>query len=402
MDCPVQIAQDFFAFAREASASARAAGIASLICDYLHMELTDAETAEVESILTIMLDDPSPLVRRAIAEGLAREPRAPRHIIHALAAEQSEIAAIVLQHSELFLEAELADLALTAPVGAQMAIARREDVSAPVALALAEMGAPCVLIELARNTHADLPEDVMLRMMERAGSDGRLREALLLRPETPRAVRLCIAEAISLALGDFVKQTGWLAPERGDRVLRDAREKLIVSMNAQDAQDEQGGAAGAALSLVRHLRAQGQLTPGLLLRSLVCGDRLMLAAAMADLTQQSLARVMSLLHDPDSSAFAALYSRSHLPDALRPVFRTLLEALANQPQTPGDAPQLRLVTLARQAAASLPEDTRQRLMVLLGRLETEAARAASRHWASRPEGVVEDSSSLPPLSSVFG
>ncbi len=398
----MQISQDFFAFAREASASARAAGLASLICDYLHMELTDAETAEVESILTIMLDDASPLVRRAIAEGLAREPRAPRHIIHALAAEQSEIAAIVLQHSDLFLEAELGDLALTAPVGAQMAIARRADVSASVALALAETGAPCVLIELARNSQADLAEDVMLRMMERAGSDGRLREALLLRPETPRSVRLLIAEAVSLALGEFVKQTGWLAPERGERVLRDAREKLIVSMNAQDAGEEQGGAAGAALSLVRHLRAQGQLTPGLLLRSLVCGDRLMLAAAMADLTKQSLPRVMLILDDPDATSFAALYGRSQLPDGLRPVFRTLLNALAGSSSTPGDAPQPRLVALARKAAEDLPDDQRQRLLVLLGRLEMESARAASRQWAARHEPEADDSPMLPPLSPVFG
>jgi hypothetical protein len=54
----LSISADFFAFAREASASARAAGVSSLICDYLHMDLSDDEALEVESILAVLLDDP--------------------------------------------------------------------------------------------------------------------------------------------------------------------------------------------------------------------------------------------------------------------------------------------------------------------------------------------------------
>lgn len=390
----VQIAQDFFAFARDASASARAAGVASLICDYLHMDLTSAERAEVESILTVMLDDPSPLVRRAIAEGLAHEVGAPRHIIHAFAHEQSEHAAIVLQHSPLFHEAELADLALAAPVGAQMAIARRAFVHANVAMALVEMGPPCVLVELARNDKADVSEQIMLRMMMRAGHDGRLREALLLRPETPRSVRLYIAEAVSADLGVFLKQTGWLSPERSERVLRDAREKLVMAINAQEAQAEQGGAAGATLSLVRHLRGQGQLTAALLLRSLVCGDCLLLAAALADLSQRLVARVLPHVQDAESAAFAALYAKANLPAALQPVFRAVLVAQAQTSRVSKDAPDLSLVRVARQAADHLPEEPRGRLLALLGRLETEAARAALHIHMNLPEASEDE-----PLSS---
>jgi uncharacterized protein (DUF2336 family) len=113
----LSISAEFFAFAREASASARAAGVSSLICDYLHMDLSADEALEVESILAILLDDPSPLVRRAMAEGLAREPDAPRHIILTLAADQPEIAALVLQHAPHFSDGELAEMAMAAAVG---------------------------------------------------------------------------------------------------------------------------------------------------------------------------------------------------------------------------------------------------------------------------------------------
>jgi hypothetical protein len=174
---PLSISADFFAFAREASASARAAGVSSLICDYLHMDLSDDEALEVESILAVLLDDPSPLVRRAMAEGLAHEADAPRHIILALASDQPEIAALVLQYAPHFSDAELAEMALITSVGPQLAMARRVPVATSICAALTEAGAPCVLIELARNEKAQLSQAIMLRMLERAGEEGRLRDA---------------------------------------------------------------------------------------------------------------------------------------------------------------------------------------------------------------------------------
>ena len=205
----MSISADFFAFAREASASARAAGVSSLVCDYLHMDLSDDEALEVESILAILLEDPSPLVRRAIAEGLAHEAKAPRHIILALAADQPEIAALVLQYAPHFSDAELAEMALMGSVGPQLAMARRVPLAASVCAALTEAGAPCVLIELARNEEAQLSQAIMLRMLARAGDEGRLRDALMMRADAGPEVRLRLLDHANGALSGFLKQTGW-------------------------------------------------------------------------------------------------------------------------------------------------------------------------------------------------
>jgi len=377
---PLSISADFFAFAREASASARAAGVSSLICDYLHMDLSDDEALEVESILAVLLDDPSPLVRRAMAEGLAHEADAPRHIILALASDQPEIAAIVLQYAPHFSDAELAEMALITSVGPQLAMARRVPVATSICAALTEAGAPCVLIELARNEKAQLSQAIMLRMLERAGEEGRLRDALMMRADAGPELRMRLLEHVSGALSTFLKQTGWLSPERTERMLREARERAIVEISAQadDVNSPIHGAAGAALSLVRHLRGQGQLTAALILRALLCGDRLMLAAALAELGERPLERVLAYLDHASGHAFAALYEKAGLPEAMLPVFIAVLGAMERFPQAAGAHPDRTLLKTALRACASLPEAQRLSLEAYLGRLEVESTRLQMR------------------------
>jgi len=382
----LSISADFFAFAREASASARAAGASSLICDYLHMDLSDDEALDVESILAILLEDPSPLVRRAIAEGLAHEAKAPRHLIVALAADQPEIAALVLQHAPHFSDAELAEMALTASVGSQLAMARRVPLAASVCAALTEAGPPCVLMELARNEKAQLSQAIMLRMLARAGDEGRLRDALMMRADAGPEVRLRLLDHVNGALSSFLKQTGWLAPERAERMLREARERAIVEISAQadDMNSPVHGAAGAALSLVRHLRGQGQLTPALILRALLCGDRLMLAAALAELGERPMERVLAYLDHPAGHAFAALYEKAGLPAAMLPVFIAVLEAMERFPRAASAHPEPSLLKMALRACAALPEAQRLSVEAYLGRLEAESLRLKMRQRVPFP------------------
>ncbi len=85
--------------------------------------------------------DSSPLVRRALAENFASAANAPHYMVLTLAGDQSDIAAIVLARSPLLSDAELVECAATADAFGQSAIALRPWVPAPVAAALAEIGA---------------------------------------------------------------------------------------------------------------------------------------------------------------------------------------------------------------------------------------------------------------------
>src|SRR5262249_31153757 len=115
------IMRDFLAWAATAPAVSRADGARALARAYLATDLSLADRREAEMALTRLLDDPSPLVRLALAEIFAASVNAPHHVVSVLACDQSEIAAPVLGYSPLLTDAELIDCAAIGDVYAQSA-----------------------------------------------------------------------------------------------------------------------------------------------------------------------------------------------------------------------------------------------------------------------------------------
>ena len=86
---------------------------------------------EAEQILFALLDDPSALVRRALAESLASAEGAPPDLVLGLACDQSDIASLVLSRSPLLSDEQLIDCAAIGDCAAQTAIASRPEFPPP-------------------------------------------------------------------------------------------------------------------------------------------------------------------------------------------------------------------------------------------------------------------------------
>src|SRR6516164_8253077 len=100
-------------------------------------DLTADELAPAEGLMLKLLDDPSPLVRRSLADALAPSPAAPAPVIIALASDQPQIAAPIYALSPLLIDADLVDGVATGGDAVQAAIASRAVL--PAAAALAEL-----------------------------------------------------------------------------------------------------------------------------------------------------------------------------------------------------------------------------------------------------------------------
>ena len=183
------IVRRFLTWVRIAPACARADATSALARAFLFTPMDAEQRYEAEIALTVMLDDPSPRVHRALAEAIASAVETPRHLITGLVALGGEAAAIVLERSQLLSRTELVDAAALGSEKAQIAIARREALPMPVAAALAEIGSLGACIALIRNPSALATEAEWLRMLERFGTDARLREALLTRADLSARVR---------------------------------------------------------------------------------------------------------------------------------------------------------------------------------------------------------------------
>lgn len=371
------IVRRFLLWARTAPAEARAAGAAALAGAYLRSGMSDEDRREAETALIALIDDPSPSVRRAIAEEVATSARTPRNLALGLIAEQGDVAALMLAHSPVLSEADLVDAAAVGDVLAQRAIAMRRCLPASVAAALAEVGCEEALVTLAGNRTADIPDFSFERMMERCGDDGALREALLERTDLPCGLRQAIAARVSDTLAQFVSGCGWLTPERSARLARESTERVAVALAA-------GGHASDAPSIVEVLRETGRLTPGLMLRSLLSGEPALAEAAFVTLSDLPRPRVAAILRDRRGGGLRALCRRSGLPAGLEPAFTAAILALnargfdCTGKRVGLDRGLLGAVMLACDAAEG-PEA--EALMALLRRMDSEAAREEAKHMA---------------------
>jgi uncharacterized protein (DUF2336 family) len=369
------IVRHFLQWVRTASTAERADAISALARAFLYSDLSRDDQIAAEGAMLMMLDDPAPPVRRALAEALAHAADAPPAIILALAADQPEIAAIVLARSPLLLDADLVDTVGAGEAWSQAAIAGRAGLPRAVAAALAEVGSAEACLILVENPGAEIALFSVDRIVERHGHLAAVREALLKRDDLPATTRQALVAKLSQTLAGFVVARSWLDETRAKRIAREACEKATVTLAGTSAR-------GEVRPLIQHLRLSGQLTSGLVLRALLCGNVLMFEEALAELSGLPLARVSGLVHDRQGSGLRAVYDKAGMPALLYPAVRAALEAMHESGLLagPGGVARLkrrmieRVLTRCAEQASGDPEP----LIVLLRRYATEAAREEAR------------------------
>lgn len=369
------IVRQFISWVRTASAGERADATRALARAWLISDLTEDDRAAAEGALLMMLDDPSPLVRQAMAEVFSRHDDAPVAIVRALSVDQPSVALPILECSPLLIDADLVDIVATGGVDIQCAVARRIDLAAPVCAALAEVGHPRAVLELIENVLAEVPEFSLARIVERYGHLAAIRETLLARDDLPATCRLALAAKLSETLTQFTVARAWLNANRADHLAGEARERATVTIAAMLRGEDLVG-------LVAHLRQSGQLSAGLILRALLCGNFELFSEALTQLSGLPPARVAALLDDRSGRGVAALLQRAGLPVSTRPAFRAAMEASyeIGFAGTPGGAARLRrsMVERVLTRCETDPAIEEGPLLTLLRRFATEAAREEAR------------------------
>src|SRR5882762_9877611 len=368
------IVRQFISWIRTASAGERAEATRALARAWLISDLSKDDRAAAEGALLMMLDDPSPLVRQAMAEVFSRSHDAPAAIVQALSLDQPSIALPILEHSPLLIDADLVDIVATGNNEMQCAIARRIDLPASVCAAIAEVGTPAAALELIENAQAELAPFSWDRIVERHGHLAAIREAMLLLEGLPAATRAALVAKLSNTLAQFAAARNWLSPERAGRLADESRERSTISIAARSRGEDMQG-------LVQHLRATGQLNAGLILRALLSGNLELFDAALAELADLPLARVTALLHDRGGNSLHALLIRAGLPESTFAAFRVALEVSHEMGyvDTVGGAARLRRRMVERVLThCETDRKAAEPLLILLRRFATESAREEAR------------------------
>lgn len=369
------IVRQFLQWLGTAPAAERADATSALARAFLYSDLTPDDRAAAEGALLMLLDDPSPLVRAALAQALASSEQAPPAVIFGLAADQPEIARHVLEHSPLLLDADLVDAVATNDSPAQIAIASRAVLPPAVAAAIAEVGSAEACLVLVENLRAEIAAFSFDRIAERFGHLGAVREAMLARHDLPVQTRQSLAVQLAQVLAGFVTARRWLEEDRARRVANEACEKTTVILAAVSPSYE-------VRPLVRHLRETGQLTAGLVLRALLSGNMELFTQALADLADMPHARVSALVHDGRGAGFRALYHKAGLPASTYAAFNEAIEAMreigfVGDPRGAANLKRRMVERVLTRCAEGSPGEI-EPLLTLLRRFAAEAAREEAR------------------------
>ena len=369
------IVRQFLQWIRHARPGERAEATSALARAYLYSDLSPDDIAAAEGAMIMLLDDPSPLVRRALADVFATSQKAPPVVVHALANDQPEIAMAILALSPLLQEADLIDLVATAQPAAQAAIASRAMLPRSLAAAIAEVGSAQACLALLENSDADIASFSIDRVVERFGHLAAIREPVLARADLPMSTRQALLSKLSQTLAGFVAGRQWLGPEHAEDAAREACEKATVALAADTPYDEVG-------HLVQHLRQSGQLTAGMILRALLSGNVVVFEEALAELSGVPIDRVTSYIHDRNISGLSALYRKAGLPDLAYPAFREAIAAMREGALIGerGGVARLKRRMVERVLSACAAERGRDltSLLALLRRFAVEAAREEAR------------------------
>ena len=369
------IVRHFLQWVRTAEAAERAEATSALARAYLYSDLSHDDRIAAEGAMIMLLDDPSPLVRHALADALGSSRDAPATVVHALVNDQPDIAMLVLERSPLLLDSDLVDALAVGGADVQSAIARRETLPRSVAAAIAEVGSAEACLTLIENSGAEIAAFSLDRIVERFGHLAAVRESLLAWPELPAAIRQVLVVKLCETLAGFVVARNWMEEGRAQRIAQEACEKATVILAAESE-------TGDVWPLIAHLRASGQLTAGLVLRSLLSGNLDFFEQALAELTGLPASRVSALLHDRRGAGFKPVFDRAEFPASVYPAFRAAIEAMheIGLQAEPGGNTRLRrrMVERVLTSCAGMPAGDVEPLMTLLRRYATEAAREEAR------------------------
>ena len=311
------IVSHFLKWVNTAKAGERAAAAGALARAYAQHDLPFEDRCAAEAALTFLLDDPSPRVRKAMAEALAMSRHAPRQVVAALSIDQPEVSEVVLARSPLLNDADLIELVAMGPDRAQMLIADRSSVSMELAAAIAEVACAEACLALVANQGAEVAALSFRRIAERFGQNGALREALIADRRLPADCRHMLLVLLGQALRGALLVVALMGAPRAERITRDACTRAALTLiEATEAADYP--------ALVAHLRLRGDLTTGFLVRAVADGKVDFFGAVLVALSGQPEHRVRSLLQDGGDVALQAAFRKAELPDAVHAV---LLRAL---------------------------------------------------------------------------
>jgi len=305
--------------AQDRSPEARIQMLSKLLRTAEQAVLAEAGQALVHDLLHRLAHDAVRQVREAVAWQIYNSPFLSDGLARDLALDITSVAFPLLRHGEALGDTLLLEVIGQGQADKQMAIAARQNLSAVVSGALAEVGNLAVVATLAGNEGAALSDASLQSLADRYAHIPLVAEPLAGRVTLPASVVERLVAHVSDRVRALLVERHHLSPVIAAELAAHGRDSATLTLLRPVSRP---GMDGDALAV--HLHEQGRLSVALLLRSLCAGDFDFFAAGIATKSRVRKANALSLLLDGKWDGMKALLDHAHVPKHLFAPFQVAM------------------------------------------------------------------------------
>jgi hypothetical protein len=246
--------------------------------------------------LEVLAKDTATRIRAVVAETLKDVPDAPADLVRQLARDtELAVASPVLQFSPLLTDADLLEIIRGKhPEGALSAVARRSQVTETISDAIVAVDDIDAVTTLLGNASAQIREETLDLIVDRAPSRPQWHGGLVDRPRLPNSAAIKIAAFVADALSQRLAARPDLDAATKDAVTAEVRKRIAEAAGGSDAKkrpvadpnwaDGPGGGAGETVAdKVKRLRREKKLDDAAVTAAAQNGEKLFVKLALAEL-----------------------------------------------------------------------------------------------------------------------
>lgn len=283
----------------------------------------DQARQRVIDMLEVLARDQAVKVREVVAEAVKSITDAPPDMIKRLARDvEIAVARPVLQFSPLLSDDDLLDIiSASPPTGALEAIAGRTQVRARISDAIVAADDEPAVAALLANSSAQIREETLDLIVERAPQRVSWHEPLVRRPALPARAASRIAAFVADSLLNVLKNRTDLPAEARAQIAAAVTERLAPQGQGKGADEKKAAAKAAppeeegetAEEKVTRLKKEGKLDEDAVSDALDAGQRAFVRAALAVMAQVRVEVVDKILSARSAKGVTALAWKAGLP-----------------------------------------------------------------------------------------
>lgn len=259
-------------------------------------------------VLQQLARDQLPRVRQIVAEEIKHATNVPPGIVKRLSRDVEHIvAAPILEYSMLLSDHDLLDIIASAAMSGVLAsISRRRNVSEEVCDAIVTANDPQAVAALLANPSAQIREETLDSLIERAPDEGNWHEPLVRRPSLSQRAMLRIAGFVASSLLSILEQRHDLEPETRKHVVQAVRRRVKEEAAEVPAGPKKQETDDEARKRALELHKKGKLDDETMRAAAEMGQRTFLHHALALRARLEPAVVEQIARSQSSRAITAL------------------------------------------------------------------------------------------------